>query len=438
MENVKRKMIKSFVALLLMTAMLIPQGIYSRNNAEAAVVYISVQSFAKSLAKELGIKPASGTKNIDYVNALKEKGIIKDGDFSSYSSHLKRTDAAVLLNRADEYLYGDTLDPKLVKLALEKRISDISSIKASKREDVVKCYLKGYIKGYSNGDYSTDRTFKGSKKISKAGALECIKMLKNKSMRAKISPDGQLIRTTNLPVYAKYYPYILASYPNTYYDWKFYYEEVTVYEEGKKVQLKNTIDYAAPVDVDKTKTYENFAEIKEEYLPIWTEKVKTYLECVFNVDYRSINKDWIDKVMSTDYTYGYISEERTRKWLESYINNMKSNKTIVECDKVAVDSSTLYFFNGAYYLRVYVHYRIVSSNIKHGVDRNTLADEWTYNKILWTTNMVNLTKYKLGEWKDAYFDIELSYYDDLQPENRGVAGANLNEYYYTEGRITKK
>jgi hypothetical protein len=43
---------------------------------------------------------------------------------------------------------------------------------------------------------------------------------------------------------------------------------------------------------------------------------------------------------------------------------MKKNKTIVESSKVAVDGSSLYYYNGRYILRVYVKYRIKSSNWK--------------------------------------------------------------------------
>ncbi|NLK27892.1 MAG: hypothetical protein GX306_06070, partial [Clostridiales bacterium] len=152
-------------------------------------VYITIEEFAELIAKKIGLETISDLENA---------GIIKEGDFSNYTKNITRTDAAVLLNRADEYLYGDKLDPNLVELALEKRISDIEKIKKSKQIDVVKCYLKGFIKGYSNGKFSTDREFRGSSRMTREGALSCIKMLKDKSLRAKISPDGQLIRTTNL------------------------------------------------------------------------------------------------------------------------------------------------------------------------------------------------------------------------------------------------
>lgn len=96
-----------------------------------------------------------------------------------------------------------------------------------------------------------------------------------------LSLDGQFIRITNLPKYAKYYPYILASYPNKHYDWKFGYEGQVLTDPmtRKSVPLKNIEQYVAPVDMDKTKDFENFKEVKKEYLDEWVSKVQTYMEC---------------------------------------------------------------------------------------------------------------------------------------------------------------
>ncbi|MBH1940645.1 hypothetical protein I5677_07065 [Mobilitalea sibirica] len=436
-----KRTMKTMVSVLLTVIMLITSVmITDTKNVSAATTYITVEAFAQALAKEIGLSSVSGTHD-GYVNALLEKDIIKEGDFSSYTGNLTRTDAAVLLNRADEYLYGDNIDPKLVELALEKRISDIESIKSSKRTDVVKCYLKGFIKGYSNGEYSSDREFKGSKKITEKGALSCIKLLKDKDGRAQISPDGQLIRTTKLPVYAKYYPYVLASYPNEYYDWQFDFEGQVLYDPmtDTETPYENIKDYAAPVDVDKTTKFEDFPTMKDEYLNNWLGKVKTYMEHVFNADYRTINDKWVDAVLSTDYAYGSETRrERTRKEIEQYVTNMKKNKTIVESSKIAVDGSSLYYFSGDYYLRVYVKYRIVSSEVKFGVDNNTIIRERPYSNILYSNYpLVHFTDYKLGEWRECQFDVRLARYSERAGADLGIFYAYLVEQLYYERRIEK-
>lgn len=438
-ENLMKMRFKKVVSMLLMVAVFTTSEavVSDETTAEAAVIYINVDAFAKSIAEAIGLEPISGTQDSQYVNALIEKGIIKDGDFSSYTDYLTRTDIAVLLNRADEFLYGDNLDANLVNSTLEKRISDIKSIKEPKRIDVVKCYLKGFIKGYSNGSYSTDRAFKGSSKISKTGALECIKLIKDKSLRAKISPDGQLIRTTKLPKYASKYPYILASYPNSYYDWKFIYEGVTRTEYNKVTKRMEDVpyvyltDYASPAELDKMTRIDNYTEVKKERLDTWVNKVKTHMESIFNVDYRSIDEEWINTVLSVNYTYGYWGmEDQTRTRLETFVKNMKENHTIVESDKVAVDGSSLYFFDEEYYLRVYVRYRILSSEMQYKIEHI-----YETNNIFYTGYPIAFKEFDLGEWKECCFDVALANYKDGERENLGVLYAIVIEQYFTERKI---
>ncbi|MDF2539256.1 MAG: hypothetical protein K0S76_2277 [Herbinix sp.] len=413
----KNNIIRIIFALLLMIiitagTIIIPEG----RATEAATTYITVEAFSKALADEIGIYSVSGSQLSGYVNALIEKGIIKEDDFSSYTGYLTRGDAAVLLNRADEYLYGDKLDPELVQLALEKRISDINKVKESKRLDVVKCYLKGYIKGYSNGTYSTDRAMKGSSKITKDGALSCIKMLQNKNLRAKISPDGQLIRTTKLPKYAKYFPYVLASFPNEYYDWKFDYEWYTWRENGKPIELVNLEDYAAPKDVDKVTYHGDFKEIKKERLDTWIEEAKIFMNNLLNVDYRTMNEEWIDMMIESNDAYSF-NDEMVREYMEEYLQGMKKNKTVVECASVDIDGSSLYYFHMTYYLRVHVKYRVISSVVSLNMEINDLNETWAHNNILFSQYFVNLRKSNLNEWHDGYYEILLANYAD------GISGS---------------
>ncbi len=407
---------------------------------DAATEYITVEDFASSLATELGLSATEGSSSSGYVNALLHVNIIKEGEIQNYKNFLTRGDAMVFLNRADEYLYGDTLDVDLIKQAMEERITDIANIRESKREDVAKAYLKGYMKGYSDGAYSTSRTMKVKSKLTKAGALGCIKMLKNESLRAQISPDGQLIRTTNLPNYAKYYPYILASFPNTYYDWKFDYEGKYWYNpaDGIKHSYENIKEYAAPVDIEKTTDFDDMKLVREVYLSVWVGKVRTYMERVFSADYRTIDTDWIEKVLATDYLYyDSFGKESSRKKLNAYVVAMKNNKTIVEYSKIAVDGSTLYYFNNRYYLRTYVKYRIVSSNIKFGVDTDTLLADWPYNDILYCNDLVSLSNFTIGKWREGHYDVALSWINHKTGENIGITMAFLTDGYYSYRRTDK-
>ena len=398
--------------------------------SSAATKYIGMEEFVGYIVKELNIPVDNGS----YLDAAIKVGIVKEDD--NFSSNLTRAEVAVLLNRADEYLYGDTLDQELVNLALEKRISDINSIDKNKRIDVVKCYLKGFIKGYSNGDYSTDREFRGNKKITRKGALDTIKMLKDKSLRAKTSPDGQLIRTTKLPKYASKYPYILASYPNEYYDWKFQFECMTRQTYDKDLQKFVDVpyihyeDYAFPFEMDKTTHIENFPEIRDQHIDTWFEKAKVHLETIFNADYRTIDDEWVETLLKTDYQYGYsILKDKQRERIEDYVKRMKDNKTIVESDVIALDKSTLYLSDGHYILRAYVKYRVLSSDM---VYENI---PYQNNNLIYTRDFLCFDNYKMGEWRESCFDIALTSYADRDKGNLGVVYAMLIEPFYTERKI---
>ncbi|NMA74696.1 MAG: hypothetical protein GX963_11155, partial [Bacteroidales bacterium] len=296
-----------------------------------------------------------------------------------------------------------------------------------KRLDVVKCYLKGFIKGYSNGDYSTDREFRGNKKITRKGALDTIKMLKDKSLRAKISPDGQLIRTTKLPKNAELFPYILASYPNEYYEWELQFQTTARLMGDKELsEMTNLVDYASPAYIDKLAIdkYDNFEKIKKESLNDWVENARKHVELVFNVDYRTIGDDWYNAILKTNYQYGTVYEWFPRKKLDAYIKKMVPNKTIVEYDTVAIDGSTLYFYDNSFFMRVYVKYKIVSSEDLSIPNGNTPSTDWSYDKVLFNYGFAFLENVELGEWREGYYDIQLADYN-----SEGNLGVNCLNIY---------
>ncbi len=424
--------------ILLFSMVLKPTG----QEVQAASNYITIKAFINSLVVRLDL-PVNQNFDEPYIMAAADAKLLIGGDFSGdLAGHLTRTDAAVLLNNVDEYLHGGNIvEAKLLEVILNKRISDIKKVDSGKREAVAKCFAKGIIKGFGNGEYSQDREFRGSQKVTESTAKELIDLVFNPSKRAKISPDGQLIRTTNLPKYAEYYPYILASFPNAYYDWKFRFEDQVKRnpETNEVTPYKNIEEYAAPVDIDRIKDFDNFKEVKEKYLDSWVDKVRTYMECVFNADYHTIDDEWVNKVLSTDY--GYNDENKrnnTKKDILKYVSDMKKNKTIVESSKIAVDGSSLYFFKGRYVLRVYVKYKIDSSSVKYGVDTDSIIYENPYGNILYSSYpIVNLKKYTLGEWKKGYFDVEMSWVYKKEPDNIGIFQAVLNELLYETRRIDK-
>ncbi|MDF2590218.1 MAG: hypothetical protein K0S41_4061 [Anaerocolumna sp.] len=376
----------------------------------ASSKYIKIDSFIKLLVQEIGLN-VDKTEENPYIHAAIEGKIVEDGDFKNYSDYITRTDAAVLLNRADEYLHGDTVDEKLLEFVVNKRISDLKKVDKSKREAVAKVYAKGIIKGYSNGYYIQNRSFKGDGYITTTGAKNFIKLVTNTKDRAKLSPDGMLIRTTNLPKNYKKYEYILECYPNKFYEKKFEFMNSVQYKAGRRIPELEIF----PVDIRKS-TFKTWNEEwplsieMDKYLYDWTELAETYLNYIFNVDYRTVDENWV-KGLSSVYINSNIDEaENLRSY---YIKHLKANKVIVESSIIAVEPSTLYYDTG-YCMRAYVRYRIIAKDIN--VMQNRLIN----------AQYPNLTNLKSGQWREGIFDIRFG-------SNNGYSGDGSD---WAIGRLT--
>lgn len=410
------KKIISAILTIVMTITVLIQPV--NHEVQAATKYISIKTFVQYLVVAMNL-PLDKDFPEPYSAAALSAKILSGDDFGRFGSDLEvsitRTGAAVLLNRADEYLHGDTVDAELLKVVLEKRISDIKKVPEAKREAVAKFFAKGIFQGEFNGYYILNRSFKGTKKLTITEAKALISKVMKPSTRAKVSENGLLIRTTKLPNNDYMFPYILASFPNSYYEAKLRFEGVERRVEGKKVKLKSPEDYTYPVDVTKAKFtgINDFNDAREKYMDMWMNKVYTRVWNTFNVNYKTIDDSWIETIAQTD-NYVYENSNKLYRLLNEYIKEMKENKTIVECDEVVMDSSSMYYYNGAYYVRCYVHYRIKSSNIKkaYTVDEffKNYNEYWgPYNRVLFCrTSDIFLNNYKLSKWEDVVFDVGIN------------------------------
>lgn len=374
--------------------------------------YIKTDVFIKKLITELKLNEYTGSGD-PYITAAKTAGIIKDGDSVEPSAHITRTDAAVFLNRADEYLHGDTVKLQLLTTVLEKRISDLNKISEGKKEAVAKVYAKGIIKGYSNGYYKQNREFRGSKYISEETARNYIDLVVNQEKRAKLSPDGLLIRTANLPKNASSYEYILECYPNKFYERKFEFMFSEQYKAGKR----NPGFEIYPTDIKKStfKTWNDewqFSYEMDKYLYDWAYKAETYLNYLFNVDYRTVDDKWIDGLASCYVKSNIDQGESIRRY---YIKHIKENKVIVESSLIAVEPSTLYY-DGYYCMRAYVRYRITAKNI-----------DVKQNMLLWSQYPA-LDNLESGEWREGIFDIRFGTNNGFQGDGSYFAIDTLTNF----------
>lgn len=370
--------------IVFLSGILIPMP--SMAYAASANSNIRVSDFIRIIVQAAGLE-IDETKSSPYLKAAMAAGIVKSGDFKDYKSYLTRTDAAVILNRADEYLYGDTVDSKLLKTVLEERISDISKISKDKREAVAKVYAKGFMKGYSNGYYIKSREIRGSEYMTIAGARGVVTMLKDVKKRSKISPDGQLIRTTNLPKNAKDYEYILATYPNSFYEMKFKYQRAKYYFEPEEL-----VDYASPA---KIKNMNTFSVNLNKYKDTWIERVEINLQSRLNVNYKTVGSDWINDLRSSYTQHGdALSDKKITDEIKSYVNFAKKKEIVIQSKVIDVELSTLYY-NMGYYVRVYIKFKVNYSGTK------LTADE------LISGDMISMPELKKNTWYEGVYDIRL-------------------------------
>lgn len=408
-NNTVKKGISLVIILIMALSLVIPQKpVEAATNSK-----IKIYSFIKLLVPAAGIEIDTSQSN-PYLKAAMDTGIVKEGDFEDYKAYLTRIDAALLLNRADEYLHGDTVDKDLLQTVIAKRISDIKKISAGKREAVAKIYAKGFIVGKSNGMYVQNRSFNGNDYLVAGDAKKVLGLLKNVKDRAKISPDGQLIRTKNLPKNAKDYPYILEAFPNSFYEMKFSYQRGTY--SWKPVEGK---DYARPVRVKETmsklKVDENGRCI---YVDEWIKKVEDNLKYRLNVDFNTIDNNWLNNLRKTYFVanVALLDKQKTDR-IKNYIKIAKESKVVIKSSIISVEPSTLYTSDGAFLVRSYIKFKITS-------EKNKPQEDLFFGN----TRFVDLAKSK---WFDGVYDVELA------TKNIGTDGSDyaiiddtLNDYYY--------
>lgn len=496
--------------------------------ASAGSKYITVNEFLKYIVTEMKL-PVDETSDTPYIDAAKESGLIKEGEFKNYSDYLTRTDAAVIANRLDELihlkygypedvyeflkdcrlyenvLYYDTdgkfypkgatketypeerfneevvipilskifndekgfrtlyeyitdrngniikrymeigqpkkntvmsIDPfdensevirawKTIKegerklnAVLEKRISDIKEIPKSKREAVAAIIAKGIMKGYSNGLYVQNREFRGKNKITASGAKEVIQKVLNPEKRALISPDGQLIRTTNLPKNAGQYPYILECFPNKFYEMNYTFMYLTDYINGT---IKKE-EYLYPKEITLDYLNDNYYREKIEkdrydFYDFTISQVEQYLQHIFNVDYRTVDEEWIDGLAFSHAWYQV--DWRIEDSIKNYIEKIKKYKVIVESECISVEPSTLYESRGILYIRAYVKYRVTTSDL-NASDNNLIYGASSNIK----QNLKN------GQWKYGYYDIMFSSLYDRLGMPIGFVG--ITDYFFND------
>ena len=285
---------------------------------------ISIKDFASQVQKRQG------------------KDVLKNAGIKNTAAATTNEIAAYLLNEADSAVNGGENSYNYDLYGYVKyfnRISDIKKADDKYKESLYKCFTKGIMVGKSDGTYSSTRKFLPKTKITKNEAKKMINRLKNKGKRFKLSYDGQVLRIINLPKNYKDYPYILASFPNSYYE-----KETSATKQKSK----------------KDKTPAQTAKIlSDEDKDMICAKIKKNVELRLNVDYRkTFTSKWKSDLMNT-----YLDSNK-QKSVNAYIKAAKARKVVISSGEVIVDPSSLWKDEtGICYARVYVKFRVEKGKI---------------------------------------------------------------------------
>lgn len=130
---------------------------------------------------------------------LIEEVFMPENTVLAAEAYKTREEAAVWVVEEMEKRGEKVKEDLLQKIKEEKRISDLSKIDKKNQEAVLLAYHWGIIVGSSNGSYSKSRSFKGKRRLSEKEWKMIKERVENPKKRLKLSSDGQLCRTANLP-----------------------------------------------------------------------------------------------------------------------------------------------------------------------------------------------------------------------------------------------
>ena len=341
---------------------------------------------------------------VDIMNYLGEnKGIKSKKDYSDFqfimdTGEILYTDGKwkPTYHRVVDEPLKDELDGRVIVKKLG-RINDLSKAEKRHRLDLVTVLKKGIIIGKSLGKYSQKRNLEPKRKVGLSEVKKVIDRAYDRDKRYPMSPDGQLIRKTKLPVNASEYKYILAAFPNSFYETWFSYET-----SPATYQTLHT-DYDPPKFA-----YNKYKEGYLTYNNIYEEadKIRRFQDHRFNVDYRTIDKKWGDKLVSFYKEPGDTNEDLKgiRNDIRKYIKFVKNHKLILEAKPSASDASFMYYDGFKPISHEHVKFRILSCE---NLDKN-------FDKIIYGVWLINTPygiskhykeKVELGKWIEGVYGI---------------------------------
>ena len=361
--NVLKKRLCSAVLSAVMLASFVLAAV--PQNASAATSKsstVSIATFANKIKKAVDVD------------------VLKDSGIKNTKAATTVQVAAYLLEKADSSINGGWLSydyDMFVHVRDYNRISDLKKAKKDYQRSLMLCYTKGIMIGKSNGKYSQSRKFSPKKKITKSEANKLVKRLSDTSKRFKLTYDGQLTRTVNLPKNYKEYPYILASFPNSFYEKKMWYTSQRNNTGWHSETPKQTAKNADP-----------------ELRDMICDTVRKNLELRLNVDYKkTFTSKWKSELANTYYNPSSMTSD-----INKYVTTAKSRKVVGESYKIIVDPSMMWRDGSAdYYVKVLVQFKVKSGSVPTATSKKQ-------NEVIFGsyTAMKNLESHKTVTYCDEF------------------------------------
>ena len=316
----------------------------------------------------------------DKIKKAVDVDVLKDSGIKNTDAATTVQTAAYLLEKADSSINGGWLSydyDLFIHVQDYKRISDLKKAKKDYRRSLMMCYTKGIMIGKSNGKYSQSRKFLPTSKITKSEATKLVNRLSDTSKRFKLTYDGQLTRTVNLPKNYKEYPYILASFPNSFYEKKMWY-----------TKQRNNSGWHAETPKQTAKNADS------ELRDMICDTVRKNLELRLNVNYKkTFTSKWKSELANT-----YRNPSDMTSDINKYVTAAKSRKVVVESYKIVVDPSMMWRDGGTeYYVKVYVQFKVKSGSVPKATSKKQ-------NEVIFGsyTAMKNLESHKTVTYCDEF------------------------------------
>lgn len=316
----------------------------------------------------------------DKIKKAVDVDVLKDSGIKNTDAATTVQTAAYLLEKADSSINGGWLSydyDLFIHVQDYNRISDLKKAKKDYQRSLMMCYTKGIMIGKSNGKYSQSRKFLPTSKITKSEATKLVNRLSDTSKRFKLTYDGQLTRTVNLPKNYKEYPYILASFPNSFYEKKMWY-----------TKQRNNSGWHA--ETPKQTAAKEDPEVRD----MICDTVRKNLELRLNVNYKkTFTSKWKSELANT-----YFDPSDMTSDINKYVTAAKSRKVVVESYKIVVDPSMVWRnTDTSYYVKVYAQFKVKSGNVPAATSKKQ-------NEVIFGnyTAMKNLESHKTITYCDEF------------------------------------